>query len=65
MTWLDVANAYGSIPHKLIMKSLSEAHIPDDVMWRATIRMQELDLQPGTSPQNGRELKRVLLLDVP
>ena len=32
VTWLDIANAYGSIPHKLIMKSLSEAHIPNDVI---------------------------------
>merc|ERR1712039_801923 len=32
VTWLDIANAYGSIPHELIMKSLSEAHIPEDVI---------------------------------
>ena len=32
VTWLDIANAYGSIPHKLIFKALSEAHIPEDVI---------------------------------
>ena len=32
VTWLDIANAYGSIPHKLIMKSLREAHIPEEVV---------------------------------
>jgi hypothetical protein len=29
VTWLDVANAYGSIPHDVIMKALQRAHIPD------------------------------------
>ena len=32
VTWLDIANAYGSIPHKLIMRSLKEAHIPEEVI---------------------------------
>ena len=29
VTWLDIANAYGSIPHDVIMKALQRAHIPD------------------------------------
>ena len=32
VTWLDIANAYGSIPHKLIFKALREAHIPEEVV---------------------------------
>ena len=31
VTWLDIANAYGSIPHKLIFKALEKAHVPDEV----------------------------------
>ena len=27
VTWLDIANAYGSIPHDVIMKALERAHI--------------------------------------
>ena len=30
VTWLDIANAYGSIPHSLIMSSLRKAHIPEE-----------------------------------
>ena len=43
VTWFDIANAYGSIPHKLIMKSLREVHIPDEVVQliKVTIQMQE------------------------
>ena len=32
VTWLDIANAYGSIPHKVIMRALDEAHIPKEVI---------------------------------
>ena len=32
VTWLDIANAYGSIPHKFIFKALREAHMPEDVV---------------------------------
>ena len=32
VTWLDIANAYGSIPHGLIFKALREAHIPEEVV---------------------------------
>ena len=28
VTWLDIANAYGSIPHSLIMTSLRKANVP-------------------------------------
>ena len=31
ITWLDVANAYGSIPHNLIQTALQRAHVPEDV----------------------------------
>ena len=30
VTWLDIANAYGSIPHDVIMKALERAHIPEN-----------------------------------
>ena len=30
VTWLDIANAYGSIPHSLIMGSLRKAHVPEE-----------------------------------
>ena len=30
-TWLDIKNAYGSIPHKLISIALKRAHIPEEV----------------------------------
>ena len=29
VTWLDIANAYGSIPHDVIMKALERAHVPE------------------------------------
>ena len=32
VTWLDIANAYGSIPHETIFKALREAHVPEDVV---------------------------------
>ena len=32
VTWLDIANAYGSIPHRVIFKALREAHVPDEVV---------------------------------
>ena len=31
VTWLDIANAYGSIPHSLIQVALQRAHVPEDV----------------------------------
>ncbi|XP_052271350.1 uncharacterized protein LOC127872054 [Dreissena polymorpha] len=31
VVWLDIANAYGSIPHKLIETALKHYHIPDHV----------------------------------
>ena len=34
VTWLDIANAYGSIPHSLIITALQNTHVPE--------RMQEL-----------------------
>ena len=34
VTWLDIANAYGSMPHSLIMTALQNTHVPE--------RMQEL-----------------------
>ena len=30
VTWLDIANAYGSIPHDVIMKALQRAHVPEN-----------------------------------
>ena len=30
ITWLDIANAYGSIPHNLIQTALQRAHVPED-----------------------------------
>ena len=29
VTWLDIANAYGSIPHNIIQTALEKAHIPE------------------------------------
>ena len=29
---LDIANAYGSLPHKVIMKTFEEAHVPEDII---------------------------------
>ena len=29
VTWLDIANAYGSIPHDVIQRALVEAHVPE------------------------------------
>merc|ERR1712213_49860 len=34
VTWLDIANAYGSMPHSLIMTALERTHVPE--------RMREL-----------------------
>ena len=31
LTWLDIANAYGSIPHKVIEVALERAHVPEVV----------------------------------
>ena len=30
ITWLDIANAYGSLPHDVIQKALVKAHIPEN-----------------------------------
>ena len=30
VTWLDIANAYGSIPHDVIQKALLKAHVPEN-----------------------------------
>ena len=29
VTWLDIANAYGSIPHSLILTALERTHVPE------------------------------------
>lgn len=29
--WLDLANAYGSMPHKLVLETLERHHVPDVV----------------------------------
>ena len=31
ITWLDIANAYGSIPHSLIQVALNRAHVPENM----------------------------------
>ena len=31
VTWLDIANAYGSIPHNVITRALEAAHVPETV----------------------------------
>ena len=31
VVWLDIANAYGSIPHSLIQLALRRAHVPEEV----------------------------------
>ena len=31
VTWLDIANAYGSIPHSLIQIALNRAHVPESM----------------------------------
>ena len=31
ITWLDIANAYGSLPHWLILSSLRRAHVPEEM----------------------------------
>ena len=31
VTWLDVANAYGSLPHRVIMTALRRANVPDEM----------------------------------
>ena len=31
VTWLDIANAYGSIPHSVIISALEAAHVPEPV----------------------------------
>ncbi len=31
VTWLDIANAYGSIPHNVISNALEAAHVPEKV----------------------------------
>ena len=31
VVWLDIANAYGSIPHSLIQLALRRAHVPDEI----------------------------------
>ena len=32
VTWLDISNAYGSIPHKLIRKALESAHVNERML---------------------------------
>ena len=33
ITWLDIANAYGSIPHSLIQTALQRAHVPENICY--------------------------------
>lgn len=30
--WLDLANAYGSLPHKIIRRALHRHHVPDNII---------------------------------
>lgn len=32
VVWLDLANAYGTVPHKLIGKALDHCHVPGKVI---------------------------------
>ena len=32
ITWLDIANAYGSIPHNIILTALRRAHVPEEIV---------------------------------
>ena len=31
VTWIDIANAYGSMPHSLILTALRRTHVPEDI----------------------------------
>ena len=31
-TWLDIANAYGSISHHIILNAMRRAHLPEDIV---------------------------------
>ena len=59
VTWLDIANAYGSIPHRVIFKALREAHVPDEVvnLIQDYTKMYRLDSQQATLRQNGKRWK--------
>ena len=32
ITWLDIVNAYGSIPHNIILTALRRAHVPEEIV---------------------------------
>jgi hypothetical protein len=31
VVWLDLANAFGSVPHKLVQKTLGQYHVPEKI----------------------------------
>ena len=43
VTWLDVANAYGTIPHRVIMTALQKSHVPEEM--RSLVEAYYSDVQ--------------------
>ena len=46
VTWLDIANAYGTIPHRVIMTALQKAYVPEEI--RRHDQLREKFLSPLT-----------------
>lgn len=54
--WLDLANAYGSIPHKLVFETLERHHVP------AKVRVLNLEYYGDFCPVNNVDLEEQLQL---
>ena len=49
VTWLDIANAYGSIPHDVISKALERARIPENTRQLITSYYNDVRIRFTTS----------------
>lgn len=58
--WLDLANAYGSMPHNLIRTALKHNHIPEHVLWMIAGFLDGIILQFKTEDYSthGQPLER-------
>ena len=64
--WLDLTNAYGSIPHKLVAETLNRYHVPNEIqnMLAQYYERFYIRFNVGERTQIGKGWRRASLLDV-
>lgn len=50
--WLDLANAYGSIPHKLVLETLERHHVPASVKYLIMDYYSDFNLRVSSECQH-------------